>query len=42
MRARATMDYPASHKVLERNGFVAVGDLTLNGKPAKSYICELC
>ena len=32
---------PASHKVLERNGFVAVGELTLNGKPAMSYICEL-
>ena len=41
LRARVTLDNPASRKVLEHNGFVAVGDLTLNGKPAKSYICEL-
>ncbi len=41
LRARATLDNPASRKVLERNGFVAVGELTLNGKPALSYICEL-
>ena len=32
---------PASRKVLEHNGFVAGGSLTLNGKPAMSYICEL-
>jgi ribosomal-protein-alanine N-acetyltransferase len=42
LRARVTLDNPASRKVLERNGFVAVGELTLNGKPATSYICELC
>ncbi|HEY3868757.1 MAG TPA: GNAT family protein [Actinocrinis sp.] len=42
LRAKATLDNPASHKVLVRNGFVAVGELTLNGKPAVSYICELC
>jgi ribosomal-protein-alanine N-acetyltransferase len=42
LRARVTMDNPASRKVLERNGFVAVGELTLNGKPATSFICELC
>jgi ribosomal-protein-alanine N-acetyltransferase len=42
LRAKVTMDNPASHKVLERNGFVAVGELTLNGKPAMSYICEPC
>ncbi|MFD9542082.1 GNAT family N-acetyltransferase [Streptomyces sp. NPDC060022] len=42
LRAKATMDNPASHKVLERNGFVAVGELTLDDKPAMSYICELC
>lgn len=42
LRARATVDNPASQKVLERNGFIAVGDLTLNGKPAVSYICEPC
>jgi ribosomal-protein-alanine N-acetyltransferase len=41
LRARVTMDNPASRKVLERNGFVAVGELTLNDKPARSYISEL-
>jgi [ribosomal protein S5]-alanine N-acetyltransferase len=42
LRARVTLDNPASRKVLERNGFVAVGELTLNGKPAVSFLCELC
>ncbi len=41
LRARVTLDNPASRKVLEHNSFVAVGELTLNGKPAMSYICEL-
>lgn len=41
LRARVTLDNPASRKVLEHNNFVAVGELTLNGKPAISYICEL-
>ena len=41
LRARVTLDNPASRKVLEHNGFVAVGELTLKGKPAISYICEL-
>lgn len=41
LRARVTLNNPASRKVLEHNGFVAVGELTLNGKPAMSYICEL-
>ncbi len=41
LRARVTLDNPASRKVLEHNGFVAVGELMLNGKPAMSYICEL-
>jgi [ribosomal protein S5]-alanine N-acetyltransferase len=41
LRARVTQDNPASRKVLEHNGFVAVCELTLNGKPAMSYICEL-
>jgi [ribosomal protein S5]-alanine N-acetyltransferase len=41
LHARVTMDNPASRKVLERNGFVAVGETTLNGKPAVSYSCEL-
>ncbi len=41
LRARVTLDNPASRKVLENNGFVANGELTLNGKPARSYICKL-
>ena len=41
LHARATLDNPASRKVLEHNGFVAKGSLTLNGKPALSYLCEL-
>ena len=41
LRARVTLDNPASRKVLEHNGFVAVDELTLNDKPAISCICEL-
>ncbi len=41
LRAKVTLDNPASGKVLEHNGFVAIGELTLNGKPARSYICKL-
>jgi ribosomal-protein-alanine N-acetyltransferase len=41
LRARVTLDNPASRAALEHNGFVAVGELTLNDKPALSYICEL-
>lgn len=41
LRARVTLDNPASRRALEHNGFVAVGELTLNGKPAMSYLCEL-
>ena len=41
LRARVTLDNPASRIVLAHNGFVAAGSLTLNGKPALSYICEL-
>jgi ribosomal-protein-alanine N-acetyltransferase len=41
LRARVTADNPASSKVLERNGFVVVGETTLNGKPATRYSCEL-
>ena len=41
LRARVKLDNPASRTVLEHNGFVAVGALTLNGKPAISYLCEL-
>ena len=41
LRAKVTLDNPASRRVLEHNGFVPVGELTLNGKPAMSYICDL-
>lgn len=41
LRARVTLDNPASRKVLEHNGFVAAGELTLNGKPAISYMREI-
>jgi ribosomal-protein-alanine N-acetyltransferase len=41
LRARVTLDNPASGRVLERNGFAVSGELTLNGKPAVSYVCEL-
>jgi ribosomal-protein-alanine N-acetyltransferase len=41
LRARVTLDNPASRKVLEHNGFVAGGSLTLNGKPAIAYSCAL-
>lgn len=41
LRAKVTADNPASRKVLERNGFVAVGELTLNDKPATSFTCAL-
>ena len=41
LSARVKLDNPASRKVLEHNGFVDVGELTLNDKPARSYICEL-
>ena len=41
LRARVTLDNPASRKVLEHNGFGACGSLTLNGKPDRFSICEL-
>ena len=41
LRARATLDNPASRAVLDRNGFVVTGELTLNDKPAVRYVCEL-
>lgn len=42
LRARVTLDNPASRKVLEHNGFVATTDeLTLNGKPAVAFVCDL-
>jgi ribosomal-protein-alanine N-acetyltransferase len=42
LRARVALDNPASRQVLEHNGFVATGELTLEGKPAMSFACELC
>lgn len=41
LRACTTLDNTASHRVLVRNGFVPVGELTLSGKPGTSYLCEL-
>jgi ribosomal-protein-alanine N-acetyltransferase len=41
LRAKVTLDNPASRKVLEHNDFVAVGELTLNGKPAITFVREL-
>jgi ribosomal-protein-alanine N-acetyltransferase len=41
LRAKVTADNPASRKVLERNGFVADGELMLNEKSATSFTCEL-
>ena len=41
LRAKVTLDNPASRKVLEHNGFVATGEMVLNGKPAVTYLCEL-
>lgn len=41
LRAKVTLDNPASRRVLERNGFVAVGEMLLNGKPAVTFLCEL-
>ena len=41
VRAKATIDNPASHTVLGRNGFVAAGEVTINGKRGVSYVREL-
>jgi [ribosomal protein S5]-alanine N-acetyltransferase len=41
LNARVTADNPASSKVLERNGFIVVGETTLNDKPATCYSCRL-
>lgn len=37
LRAVTTVDNPASRTVLERNGFVRVGELTLTGRPGLRY-----
>jgi ribosomal-protein-alanine N-acetyltransferase len=41
LRAKVTLDNPASRKVLEHNGFVASGEIKINGKPAVSYRRDL-
>jgi RimJ/RimL family protein N-acetyltransferase len=41
LEARATVDNRASMTVLERAGFVVVGELTLNGRAALRYRREL-
>lgn len=41
VRAKVTLDNPASRTVLERNGFVAAGEVTIDGRAAMSYIREL-
>jgi ribosomal-protein-alanine N-acetyltransferase len=41
LRARATLDNPASAAVLTRAGFRPVGNITLNGRPATSYELKL-
>lgn len=42
LRARVALDNPASRQVLLHNGFIPVGELTLDGKPAMSLVCDLC
>lgn len=37
LRARTTLDNPASMTVLARNGFTPVGDITLSGRPGVRY-----
>lgn len=41
LRAKVTCDNVASLRVLERNEFHFVDDLILNGKPARSFTCNL-
>ncbi len=41
LRARVTQNNLASRKVLAKNGFLAVDAITLNGKEAIAYLCEL-
>jgi RimJ/RimL family protein N-acetyltransferase len=38
LRARTTHDNAASRRVLERTGFVATGEITLNGRPGTTYV----
>jgi [ribosomal protein S5]-alanine N-acetyltransferase len=37
LTARTTLDNPASAAVLRRNGFIAVGDTSIGGRPATRY-----
>ncbi|MFD3519237.1 GNAT family N-acetyltransferase [Streptomyces sp. NPDC058653] len=41
LRARTTLDNPASRAVLTRTGFVATGDIDISGRPGTSYIRTL-
>ena len=41
LHAQVALANEASRKVLERNGFVALGPVTLDGKPGTSYSREL-
>jgi len=37
LTAMATLDNPASHTVLERNGFTATGSVSIGGRPGLRY-----
>ncbi|WP_157181474.1 GNAT family N-acetyltransferase [Actinopolymorpha alba] len=41
LRAVTTRDNPASMAVLQRNGFTAVADIQLDGRPGVRYECQL-
>lgn len=41
LRARTTHDNPASRAVLTRTGFVATGEIEIDGRPAATYIRTL-
>ncbi|WP_329118901.1 GNAT family N-acetyltransferase [Streptomyces sp. NBC_01465] len=41
LRARTTLDNPASRAVLARTGFTPVGDCTLNDRPGLRYVRDL-
>ncbi|MFI6083994.1 GNAT family N-acetyltransferase [Streptomyces sp. NPDC051217] len=41
LRARTTLDNPASRAVLTRTGFVPTGDIDISGSPGTSYIRTL-
>lgn len=41
LRAKTTLDNVASRAILTKVGFETTGDLTLNGKPATSFLLKL-